>query len=698
MNFDYVNRDISWLYFNYRVLEEAKNNQLPLYERLKFLAIYSNNLDEFYRVRVSYYRRLLRDFSEDHPKIKKVQPQTVIEQINALVSGFQNELMDLFHNEITQELEKNQIRLIQPDTSLTESQIDYIHQVFNADILPYLQPVILIKGRIKPFLRTGQIYIVLRMFPKKLGKLTISKKLRRPVYGLLKLPTDHDIARFIELPKDEQGNHCIMFLEDIMMRFFNAIYPGYDISAWHSVKMTRDADLDFEEHDYEELIDIISTISSTRQLGRPNRFQYDYTMPQSVLQYVAKTFELHNEDLVKAGKYHNFRDLFRFPNPKSPELEYPRFTPLLHPKLQEVRSIIRHIESNEFVLHFPYQSFNYFLHYLQEAAHDESVVEIKSTQYRVAYNSAVVKSLIQAAQNGKKVTVFVELKARFDEENNLRFAKEMKRAGIHIIYSIPGLKVHAKVALVTRITSKGKKQLSTFIGTGNFNENTATVYCDHGYFTGRPEITSEIEALFQILEKKITSYPFSHILVPNFNMIETYTSLIEHEIAQASKGKKAHIIIKMNALEDPFMIDQLYKASIAGVRIDLIIRGACCLKPNQPYSKNIRVMRIVDRFLEHDRVFYFHNGGKKMLYLGSADWMRRNLYRRIECVYPVYDDNIKEEILEILHIQLKDTVKATCLDENTQNIRIPDSPHAIRSQEAIYEFLKKKYKIKPTGE
>lgn len=698
MNFEYVNRDISWLYFNYRVLEEAKNKELPLYERLKFLAIYSNNLDEFYRVRVSYYRRLLRDFPEDHPKIKKVQPRYIIDSINELVSTFQNELMDLFHDEITAELEKNQIRIIEPESKLSTSQKHYIHQVFNADILPYLQPVILIKGRIKPFLRTGQIYIVLRMFPKKLGKLSISKKIRRPVYGLLKLPTDHDIARFVELPKDDKDNYCIMFLEDIMMRYFNEMYPGYDISAWYSVKMTRDADLDYEEHDYLELIDIISTISSTRQLGLPNRFQYDYTMPQSVLNYVGKTFMLQPQDMVKAGRYHNFRDLFGFPNPKTPELEYPRFVPLLHPKLQEVRSLIRHIESNECMLHFPYQSFNYFLHYLQEAAHDESVVEIKSTQYRVAYNSAVVKSLIQAAQNGKKVTVFVELKARFDEENNLRFAKEMKRAGIHIIYSIPGLKVHAKVALVTRISSKGKKQLTTFIGTGNFNENTATVYCDHGYFTGRHEITSEIEGLFQILEKKITTYNFTHILVPNFNMIETYSQLIEYEISQALKGKKAHIILKMNALEDPYMIDQLYKASIAGVSINLIIRGACCLKPNQPYSANIRVIRIVDRFLEHDRLFYFHHSGKKMLYLGSADWMRRNLYRRIECVYPVYDDNIKEEILDMLEIQLNDTVKATCLDENTQNIRIPESSHSIRSQVAIYEYLKKKYKIKSTVE
>lgn len=698
MEFEYVNRDISWLYFNHRVLEEAKDSTLPVYDRLKFLAIYSNNLDEFYRVRVSYYRRLLREFPEDHPKILKVKPKQIIETINTFVGSLQNEFMEIFHNSIIPELERNSIRVLNSTASLSAKQAHYIHQVFNADILPYLQPVILIKSRIKPFLKTGQIYIVLRMYPKKIGKFSFANSFRRPVYGLLKLPTDHDIARFVELPKDDLENHCIMFLEDIMMKFFHEIYPGYDISSWYSVKMTRDADLDYEEHDSLELIDIISTIASTRQLGLPNRFQYDFTMPQTVLKYLSKTFDLQTEDIVKAGKYHNFRDFFRFPNPKSPELESPRFVPLLHPKLHETRSIIRYIEKNEVLLHFPYQSFNYFLHFLQEAAHDDTVTEIKSTQYRVAFNSAVVKSLIQAAQNGKKVTVFVELKARFDEENNLRFAKEMKRAGINIIYSIPGLKVHAKVVLVTRINSKGVKRLSTYIGTGNFNENTAMIYCDHGLFTGNEQLTKEVEAFFGILEKKIQSYKFEHLLVPNFNMVETYVKLIHFEIEQAKKGEKTEIVLKMNALEDPFMIDELYKASMAGVKIKIFVRGACCLKPNQPYSENISIIRIVDRFLEHARIFYFYNGGNDILYLGSADWMRRNLHRRIECVFPVYNKEIKQEVLDILRIQLSDNEKATLLDENTHNVRIPIEDKAIRSQVAIYEYLKKKYKFKPTVE
>lgn len=699
MEFEFVNRDISWLYFNYRVLEEAKDTSVPLYERIKFLAIYSNNLDEFYRVRVSYYRRLLREFNSDHPKIQKVNPKKVIEEINDMVSRFQNELMELFHNSIITELHENSISVLTSYSKLTPQQENYIYQVYNADILPYLQPVILMKDRIKPFLKTGQIYIVLRMYSNNTGTLQkLSKTFKRPVYGLLKLPTDHNIARFIELPQDTNGNFCIMFLEDIMMKYFNEIYPGYELSSWYSVKMTRDADLDYEEHDSIELIDIISTIASTRQLGLPNRFQYDFTMPQNVLQYLSKTFNLQSEDLVKAGKYHNFRDFFRFPNPKSPELECPRFIPLLHPKLQESRSLIRYVESNEIMLHFPYQSFNYFLHYLQEAASDETVTEIKATQYRVAYNSAVVKSLIQAAQNGKKVTVFVELKARFDEENNLRFAKEMKRSGINIIYSLPGLKVHAKIVSITRLSTKGKKHITSYIGTGNFNENTARTYCDHGFFTSDERITSEINAVFQILEKQINSYNFQHILVPNYNMVEIFKELISFEMQQAQKGEKAYIILKMNALEDPLMIEELYNASLAGVSIDLFVRGACCLKPNQEYSKNIRVMRIVDRFLEHDRVYYFYNGGNEKVYIGSADWMRRNLYRRIECVIPVYDEQIKQEVIDILQIQLSDNVKLSVLDENTNNIRAFNQSPQIRSQVAIYDYLKNKYAVKPIAE
>ena len=690
MRYQYLNRDISWLYFNHRVLEEAKDESLPIYERLNFLAIYSNNLEEFYRVRLSYYRRLIRDLPPDHPKNKAVKPAETILIINELVGKFQNEFTDVFQNTIIPELEKNSIRILEQKSKFTDAQARFIRNVFNANILPFLQPVILVKNRVKPFLRTGQIYIVVNMFLKPYASFKAVRK-RRPVYGLVKLPTDHGVSRFIQLPKDGQGNYCIVFLEDIMMSHVQDIFPGYIIDSWYSIKMTRDADLDYEEHESEELIDIISNIATTRQLGRPNRFQYDFSMPARLLHYISKTFELDAEDLVQASKYHNFRDFFTFPNPKSPELEAEPHHPLSHPVLHGTRSLIRFFENNEIMLHFPYQSYAYFIKFLTEAAYDDSVSEIKATQYRVADNSAVVKALILAAQNGKKVTVFVELKARFDEENNLRFAHEMKRAGIAIIYSMPRLKVHTKVALVSRIASTEEKKLTAFLATGNFNEKTAETYCDHGFFTGDPRLTHELEALFDIFERTISYYAFQHLLVPNNNMVQRFEELIRQEISNAQKNEKAYIILKMNALEDPYMINLLYEASTAGVSIDIIVRGACCLKPNQPYSKNIRLIRIVDHFLEHARVFYFYAGGKQHIYLSSADWMRRNLYRRIECAFPIYDEDIKKELLDILYIQLADNVKASYISEDMNNVRVPQKGKIVHSQKEIYKYLSKKY-------
>jgi len=690
MKFQYLNRDISWLYFNYRVLEEAKDLTLPVFERLKFLAIYSNNLDEFYRVRVSYYRRLLRDLPSDHPKVLEVKPASVLAAINSLVAKFQKEFKSIFEERIIPELDDNNIRILSQDSVLTKKQEKYVRSIYDSNILPYLQPVVLVKNKVKPFIRTGQIYIAIRMFSKSIGGIK-SKISSHAECGLVKLPTDHDIDRFIQLPVDDEGNHCVMFLEDVMMMFVNEIYPGYKIDSWYSIKMTRDADLDYEEYESQELIDIISTISTTRQMGKPNRFQYAGSMPSRLIKYITESFDLKQEDLIEAGEHHNFNDFFGFPNPKSPELQVALDAPMLHPVLKTTTSLIRYFEKNEVMLHFPYQSYSYFIKFLSEAAFDESVTEIKATQYRVASNSAVVRALILAARNGKKVTVFVELKARFDEENNLKFAKEMKNAGIEIIYSLPGLKVHAKIALVKRITSKEKEKKTAFLATGNFNEKTAEIYCDHGFFTGDKNITDELSALFDILESKIVSFPFKHILVPQNNLVEQFEVLIKDEMQSAAKGEKAYIILKMNALEDPYMINLLYKASLAGVKIDIIVRGACCLKPNQSYSKNIRLIRIVDQYLEHARVFFFHAGGQEKLYMGSADWMRRNLYRRIECVFPILNEDIKAEVIDILHIQLSDNVKAAHITANLKNDRVTTKGKAVRSQLAIRNYLQEKY-------
>lgn len=685
MKYQYNNRDLSWLEFNYRVLEEAKDKTLPVYERIKFLAIYSNNLEEFYRVRVSYYRSLIRELPHEDPKRLKVKPEEIVFQINNIVSAHQREFDSIFSHQILPELEDNNIHIAEDITSLQPHQQEYLEEYFHSQILPNVQPVILQNKRIKPFLKTGHIYLSARM---------TTQKGSRNYYGLLKLPVEYSgVSRFISMPNEKDG-HYIFFLEDILMHFINIVFPGYKIHEWFSVKMTRDADLEMDEQEVEELIATVSKLSTTRQMGRPNRFQYDRRMNKAMLNYLCRSFDLHKEDLVGAGKRHNFRDFFAFPNPLSPKLENPQHAQLRLKELDAEKSILHAVEKKEFMLHFPYQSYKYFIQYLNDAALDEDVEEIKTTQYRVASKSAVVEALVNAAQHGKKVTVFVELKARFDEELNLRYAQEMKRAGINIIYSIPNLKVHAKVALVIKKPdADGNCTCSCFLGTGNFNEKTAKLYADHGFFTSDKRITEELNTLFDYLEKQkdIDQYSFKHILVPKVNMVGTYKKLIDKEIKQAQKGKKAYIMIKVNGLEDPAMIDKLYEASLAGVKIDCLVRGVCCLKTNQEYSKNITVTRIIDNFLEHARVFYFHAKGEGKLFMGSADWMRRNLYKRVECVFPIYDNKLKKEVLDIYKIQLKDNVKASLIDSEGANIRLQDNSSAIRSQIDIYKFLEKKH-------
>lgn len=683
--YELFNRDLSWLSFNYRVLEEAYDKELPLYERIKFLAIYSNNLEEFFQVRVSYYRSLLRTLPENDPKIKQVKPREIIQQINEVVSKQQEEFHELFYNTIIPELKSEGIVFLDRHSELKPSQYEYIKHIFMHQILSSVQPVLLVSKRIKPFLRTGHGYMALRLFAtsKRVNRVP---KTARPQYGLVKLPTDHDMSRFIELPRSG-GKYYIMLLEDVIYLFLNKIFPGYKIDSAYSIKTTRDADLEYEEFEGEDLIEVIEELSSTRAIGDYTRFQFDGSMPRNMLQFFQQTFDIDREILVKGGPKHNFRDFFSFPNPLAPKLE--------HEKLQTVPSggleqgaLIESISQRDYMLHFPYQSFQHFIDLLNESAKDSSVLEIFTTQYRAAQKSAVVDALINAAMNGKKVTVFVELKARFDEEANLLYAREMTQAGIRIFYSMPGLKVHSKIALIIR--ERGYKDLA-FLGTGNFNEKTARLYGDHGFFTSDERIIGDLHKLVDYLQTRKNRFEYNHLLVPNINMVETYEKLIQKEIAEAEAGRKAYMVLKMNGLEDPRMIHNLYKASEKGVKIDLLVRGVCRLIPNKPYSKNIQVIRIIDRFLEHARVFYFYSGGKESIYLGSADWMRRNLYRRIECAFPIYDESIKSELKDILQIQLSDNVSARLIDARMNNVPIKSEGPQVRSQYAIYQYLKSKY-------
>jgi len=688
-DYKYHNRDLSWLSFNYRVLTEAKDRSLPLYERIKFLAIYSNNLEEFYQVRVSYYRQLLKNAALIPGKIKDVSPDKILAKINQTVADYQLVFHDIFENEIVPELEANNIILIDRDAQLTDEQAAEVKEIFMTEILSTLQPVLLAKKRIRPFLKTGQVYIILEMMIKPtIGSTSLNRQKR---FGLIKLPTDHNISRFIELsPTDNK--YYIMFLEDVIIRHVNKLFTGYSVKNWYTIKVTRDADLEFDEYEEDELIDAISKISSSRKLGEPNRLLYDRTMPTSALKYLADAFRLESDIMVPGGIYHNFRDFFSFPNPLSPELELEKQLPLRIHDFDKAIKLSRAIDKKDYLLTVPYQTYDHLLRFLEQAAQDDTVTEIKATQYRVAERSAVVNALMNAAENGKKVTVFVELKARFDEEMNLRYAAEMTKAGINIIYSIPGLKVHAKAAIIIRDKNRyPEAKDQAYIGTGNFNEKTARLYSDHGLFTSNEEIIDDLKTMFYYLESQNSKIKFNHLLISGFNLISKFGRLINSEIENAKAGNESHIIIKMNGLQDPHMVEMLYRASEAGVKIDLIIRGACILKTGKRFSKNIRVIRIIDRYLEHARVFMFHNNGNPKVYIGSADWMKRNLYRRVECICPIYDEALKNELIDILNIQLADNVKACEINSKMENIRIENDLPKIQAQDATYNYLKNKY-------
>ncbi|MCJ7716109.1 MAG: polyphosphate kinase 1, partial [Anaerolineales bacterium] len=569
---------------------------LPLYERIKFLAIYSNNTEEFYQVRVSYYKHMLRHESEfPRQHFREVDPAGTIRQINEIVTNQQSIFHLIFEDEILPELRKNNVIVVDDSDQLSEAQLDFISEVFYTDIITSVEPVLLVKKKVRPFLKSGHPYIAMEMV-----SLDNPGKMHRERYGIVKIPTDHNISRFVELP-GEDGKHYIIFVEDVIMRHINAIFPGYKVKNWYSLKLTRDADMEYDDFEREDLIEAIDRIRSVRIVGNPNRFQYDRAMPDKLLDYLTTSFRISKDLLVMGGARHNFRDFFRFPNPVFPKLEIESLSPIPIPALANLKKpIATLISKKDYLLSVPYQPFEHYLRFLREASTDPTVKEIKTTQYRVSDHSVVVNSLIAAAENGKKVTVFVELKARFDEEANLKWANEMTKAGILIIYSIPKLKVHAKIALVIR--KKGSKHGDqVYLGTGNFNEKTARLYCDHGLFTSNPEVVREVKDLYKYFENQMFKPDFKHILVPGFNMVPFFLQMIDKEIENVMAGKIGYILLKMNGLQDDEMVDNLYRASKAGVKIDLIIRGVCTLKTGQPYSKNIRVIRIVDRYLEHAR-------------------------------------------------------------------------------------------------
>jgi polyphosphate kinase len=678
MEYSYFNRDISWLAFNYRVLLEAEDSTLPIYERIKFLSIHASNLEEFYKIRVAEHRSVV--LKKIHSEENAKDTESILEEINTEVTRQQKEFFRIFNNEILPELEKKNIILYMDNKPLTEHQT-FIKNYFKEEIFPFLQPVMLMKEDVNVFIRDNRLYQVVDL--KK-------KETNEKAYSIIKIPYAK-VPRFIELPKIKE-KYYFMFVEDIISANLSDIFAGYKVEGCYNIKISRDADIYVDEAlDTNNLIETIKKKVQKRKIGDLIRFVYDRRMPEDCLKYICETFHIFKEDLIPDNIHLNMEDLIKLPNPIGKELKADPMTPLRISELDRTKSIFSVISKKDIFFHFPYHSFDYFIHFLMNATSNPNVEEIKVTQYRVATDSEVINNLIIAAKKGKKVTVFVELKARFDEENNLYTAEIMRDAGIKIIYSIPGLKVHAKVALVTQKANfRGVKKSYTYLSTGNFNEKTAQLYSDMAIMTANKKLTKELILLFDILEKQTKEIHFETLLVAQFNMISELKNKIQQEISFAKQGKKAYIILKMNGLQDTEMIDELYKASEAGVQIDLIVRGICCLIPNQPYSKNIQIIRIVDMLLEHSRIWYFYNNGKEDLYLTSADWMKRNLYRRIEVAFPILDKHIKQTIIDILNLQLNDATKAYLITSHPILCNKRNGEKKVWSQRDTYNLLMKK--------
>ena len=682
----YFKRDISWLSFNYRVLLEAEDETLPIYERIKFLSIYSSNLEEFYEIRVAEHRGVImkKNFTEE----SGAEAEETLAEITEEVNRQQREYYRIF-SKVLQELNRQDIYLYQ-DSRPEPFHEEFVHNFFNEEVFPFLSPVMIQAGDIRTFIRDRRLYLVIRMVKK-------SKRMAEPdyvpdyYYALMKIPYAK-VPRFIELPTHE-GKHYIMFIDDIIRANLSSIFPGYVVESCYSIKISRDADIYLDDEKGGNIVENIRKKVKKRKIGALSRFMYDSNMPDDFLAFICNAFGITTDDLVLGGRYNNLQDLIKLPNPRGKELEQQVPSPMRVPFLDEMGSVFRAVKKRDILLHFPYQSFDYLIRFLLEAAFDPKVDEIKITQYRVAENSAVINTLISAAQNGKKVTVFVELKARFDEENNMSTAERMEQAGIRIIYSIPGLKVHAKVAVILRKDTEDgcKRRDFAYLSTGNFNEKTARIYSDMALLTSNAELITDINKVFAVLEGKLAGPTFRHLLVARFNMVPELTRMIHREIEHVKAGRKGRIVLKMNGLHDQNMINELYNASENGVEIDLIVRGICCLVPNRPFSANIKVTRIVDMFLEHSRIWYFYNDGEEELFLTSADWMRRNLNRRIETAFPILNAEIKRNIIDILNIQLQDNVKACLIDEHLHNnFKRDGNPVKVRAQLAVYEYLKNK--------
>lgn len=678
-----INRELSWLSFNDRVLQEANDKNVPLLERLKFLGIFSSNLDEFFRVRVATNKRLLQVKSTKEQPINKKQIQDLLIDIHNKVI-IQQAKFNKIYEDIIDELKGKKVYFID-EKRLNSQQLLEVRKYFKEEIINTIFPLILDVKRSFPFLRDNTIYLACKLS----NKLTKAKK-----FALIPLPTK--LKKRFYLLKEEGGTTYVMFIDDVIRANLDVIFSSFEYDQFeaYTIKLTRDAEIDIESDLSVDIVDYMKNSLKLRKKGEPVRLIYDNEMPNDLLKFINQKLKIKSEELIPGQRYHNFRDFISFPSIKKLNLKYKPIEPLYINDLDNARSIFDVIKTKDVLLSHPYQPFTYVIRFLREAAIDPNVTTIKITLYRVAENSNVVNALINAVKNGKKVIVLMEIKARFDEEHNIFWSNKLKEEGATVIYGIPGYKVHTKLCIIERKENK-VSNFYAHMGTGNYNGDTAKIYCDHSILTSNKKLTAEINKVFAFIQDfKPEKYKFNQLIVSPINMRSKFIEMIDNEIAHKKSGNPAYIKFKMNSLVDEQMIDKLYEASRAGVKVDLIIRGICCLNPDFSSVKNpISAISIVDKFLEHARIYIFGNGGKEKIYMGSADLMTRNIDNRVEVTFPVLDTNIKNDIRALFDIQQSDNTKARIIDTYQINDYKPTKVPSIRSQEEFYNYLKIKHSV-----
>lgn len=666
----YVERDVSWMYFNHRILQEAEKEFVPLLERLSFLGIYSNNLDEFFRVRVASLNRMLeRKLDKDtEQQIKKS-----LKTINKLNESYSKEYTEAV-DKVFEELETHKIRLV-TEANLNDEQKDFLSQFFYDKLNGSVNPIWLSEIEDLTVLEDNRIYLIFEKCEKKDNK----KK-----YAIVKVP-DRIYGRWVKIPSSD-GFDNIMYLDDVIRYCLPLVFLGFKESTYraYSFKFTKDAEMEMDNDADFGTMEKIALGVNSRKKGEAVRVIYDHEMPREMQRKLRDRLNTKELDASLAGgRYQNHKDLMSFPDCGRKDLKYDKWTPIMKPEFVSNESILDQIRQKDRFIHVPYHNFNGYIRVLREAAIKPEVKSIKTTLYRLAKDSKVVKALITAARNGKKVTAVVELLARFDEESNIKWSKRMQEEGVNVIFGVEGLKIHSKLLYI-----ESKKGNIACIGTGNFHEGNAKIYTDYLMMTARPKIVNEVAKVFDFIDRPFSPFRFSELLVSPNSMKSRILRMLDTEIRNAGEGKEAWVKIKINHITDTDMVTKLYQASKAGVKIDIVIRGNCSLIPGiKGLSENIRCVGIIDRYLEHSRILIFANGGKPRYFLGSADWMPRNLLNRIEVLTPVYDEELQADLMRTISYGMRDTTNGRIVDGKGTNNFVEGEP--FRSQQELYKEYKK---------